>query len=83
LHKKYSRCFPGLGNGADLPGGPGIYSSIETKAVSCFQSLNNLKQTGSVGPKTLAKINSMICGTTNQVDLIKKLYPSDQSGFGY
>jgi len=40
----------------------GLYTSSVTAHVKNFQLLNNIKSTGAVGPITLVKINSMICG---------------------
>jgi len=41
---------------------PNGYSAWTTQSVKNFQKVYGIKQTGSVGPLTLAKINSMICG---------------------
>ncbi len=40
------------------------YDKYITQAVKKLQAKHNIKQTGSVGPQTLVKINSMICGDT-------------------
>jgi len=38
----------------------GYFGSLTEKAVKRFQKLANLEQTGTVGPKTLSKINELL-----------------------
>jgi len=48
-----------------------IYGRDTINFVKIFQSRNGIKQTGAVGPVTLAKINSMICGNSNLYEKYK------------
>lgn len=54
------------GNMSSAPDKIGVYGLTTEERVKLFQRTNGIKQTGAVGPQTLAKINSMICGNVNQ-----------------
>jgi peptidoglycan hydrolase-like protein with peptidoglycan-binding domain len=57
----------------------GVYGPVTTTAIKKFQLANGIKQTGAVGPITLAKINSMICKSSdlNQKSQLKEVSVTD------